>query len=205
MARDNIVPTRQELMRLKTKRTAVKRGHKLLKDKRDNLVQIFMSSYKDARDLRRELDQEYSEVLNRFNFALSNIDGDYFGLLADSSKSSISLTTQTTNVLGVRIPQIRSEVTGDFLSYSLLETNYHLDVSLKTLVAILPKFLKLLEIEYKVRKLATEIEKTRRRVNALEYVILPEIDKNIHYIQNKLAEDALQTTVRLMKMKSKSG
>jgi V/A-type H+-transporting ATPase subunit D len=164
-----------------------------------------MSSYKEARDLRRELDQEYSEVLNRFNFALSNIDGDYFGLLADSSKSSISLTTQTTNVLGVRIPQIRSEVTGDFLSYSLLETNYHLDVSLKTLVAILPKFLKLLEIEYKVRKLATEIEKTRRRVNALEYVILPEIDKNIHYIQNKLAEDALQTTVRLMKMKSKSG
>lgn len=205
MAQENIVATRQELMRLKNKRKSVIRGHKLLKDKRDNLIQIFMTSYREARNLRKELDEKYSAVLSRFNFATLNLDEEYFELLAEDPETNISIKTELTSVLGVKIPTIEAEVSGDFLNYSLAETSYHLDISLKTLRELLPEFLKLLELEFKVRKLATEIEKTRRRVNALEYVILPEIDSTIKYIQNKLAEDALQTTVRLMKMKVKLG
>lgn len=202
MAKENVVATRQELMRLKNKRKSVMRGHKLLKDKRDNLIQIFMSSYKEARNLRKTLDQSYSKVLGRFSFATLNLDEDYFDLLTQNTQTKVRVISELTSVLGVKIPKLQAKVSGDFLNYSLAETSYHLDISLKTLRDLLPDLLKLLELEFKVRKLASEIEKTRRRVNALEYVILPEIEETIKYIQNKLAEDALQTTVRLMKMKS---
>lgn len=203
MAQGNIVATRQELMRLKNKRKSVMRGHKLLKDKRDNLIQIFMTSYREARNLRKSLDEKYSAILGRFNFATLNLDEEYFELLAEDPQTQIKISSETGNVLGVKVPTLKAEVTGDFLNYSLAQTSYHLDISLKTLRELLPELLQLLELEFKVRKLAIEIEKTRRRVNALEYVILPEIEETIKYIQNKLAEDALQTTVRLMKMKAK--
>jgi V/A-type H+-transporting ATPase subunit D len=203
MAKENVIPTRQELMRLKNKRKGVLRGHKLLKDKRDNLVQIFMSNYRIALKMRGELEEKYGEIMKRYNFAMLNIDEEYLELLAKNPDTKIRIFSETKNVLGVKIPEMDVKVSGNFLNYSLAQTNHHLDVSLKNLRELLPHLVKLVELEFKVRRLATEIEKTRRRVNALEYVILPEIDQNIHYIQAKLSEDALQTTVRLMKMKVK--
>jgi V/A-type H+-transporting ATPase subunit D len=203
MAKENVIPTRQELMRLKNKRKSVKRGHKLLKDKRDNLVQIFMSNYRIALKMRGELEEKYGEIMKRYNFAMLNIDEEYLELLAKNPDTKIRIFSETKNVLGVNIPEMDVKVSGNFLNYSLAQTNHHLDVSLKNLRELLPDLVKLVELEFMVRRLATEIEKTRRRVNALEYVILPEIDQNVHYIQAKLAEDALQTTVRLMKMKVK--
>lgn len=203
MAKENVIPTRQELMRLKNKRKSVKRGHKLLKDKRDNLVQIFMYNYRIALKMRGELEEKYGEIMKRYNFAMLNIDEEYLELLAKNPDTKIRIFSETKNVLGVKIPEMDVKVSGNFLNYSLAQTNHHLDVSLKNLRELLPDLVKLVELEFKVRRLATEIEKTRRRVNALEYVILPEIDQDVHYIQAKLAEDALQTTVRLMKMKVK--
>lgn len=202
MAVVNVVPTRQELLRLKTKRKSVKRGHKLLKDKRDNLIQIFMQCFKEARDLRKEIDEKFNGITNRMNLAILVFNEDYLALLAENPGSKIRIFSESTNVLGIKIPKLDVKLSGEFLNYSLLMTNYHLDVSVKTLQELMPVLMKLLELEYKVKKLAGEIEKTRRRVNALEFVILPEIDVNVKYIENKLAEDALQTTVRLMRMKA---
>ena len=142
MAKENVIPTRQELMRLKNKRKSVLRGHKLLKDKRDNLVQIFMTSYRIAIKMRGELEEKYGEIMQRYSFAMLNIDEEYLELLAKNPDTKIRIFSETKNVLGVKIPEMDVKVSGNFLNYSLAQTNHHLDVSLKNLRELLPDLVK---------------------------------------------------------------
>jgi len=193
--------TRQELLKLKEKFKSAKRGHKLLKDKRDSLIQIFMLSYREAAELRKSVDTSYIPIRERFKLASADMSKKYLDAIADTSTMQITIDRKVKNIMGVKVQELTTAVSGSAMTYSLLATNYHLDDSLFRLTRSLPDFMLLIEKEYRVRKLAEEIEKTRKRVNALEYVILPELKAQIKYITAKLDEMALQNTVRLMKIK----
>ena len=203
MNSSTVSPTRQELMRLKMRVKNAKRGYKLLKDKRDSLMQLFMQTYKEAIQLRKQVDQDFSDIYSRFVMSTLEMDSEYVELLATDSEMQVELHSETQNMLGVKIPKIESVVSGNFLNYSMLETNVHLDVALKGLSDKLGLITELIGSEYKLRKLAQEIEKTRFRVNALEHKIIPEFNSQIAYIRGKLEENARQSTVRLLKMKEK--
>jgi len=193
--------TRQELLKLKEKFKSAKRGHKLLKDKRDSLIQIFMQLYREAAQLRRRTDADYIVVRERFKLATADISDDYMEAIANTTQMKIDISSKVRNIMGVKVQELASQTSGTVMTYSRLETNYHLDESLHKLMHMLPDMMLLIEKEYKVRKLAEEIEKTRKRVNALEYIILPGLKDQIKYITAKLDEMALQNTVRLMKIK----
>lgn len=201
MNQSYVAATRQELLKLKEKFKSAKRGHKLLKDKRDSLIQIFMQSYREAGQLRALVDREYIGARERFKLASADMSDAYVRAIADTSEMQIAIQSKIKNIMGVKVQELTADISGDAMTYSQLETNYHLDDSIYTLSGIVPRVMELIEKEYRVRKLAEEIEKTRKRVNALEYVILPELKAHIKLITAKLDELALQNTVRLMKIK----
>lgn len=201
MSQTHVAATRQELLKLKEKHKSAARGYKLLKDKRDSLIQMFMLSYREAATLRKEVDHTYIKLRERFKLATADISPDYIDAIADTTEMKITMDKSIKNIMGVKVQELSVESAGTVMTYSRLETNHHLDHSLYTLKSLLPKVMQLIEKEYKVRKLAEEIEKTRKRVNALEYIILPELKEQIKIITAKLDELALQNTVRLMKIK----
>lgn len=201
MSSQQIPATRQELLKLKVKQKSASRGHKLLKDKRDSLVREFIKSYQEAVSLRKEVDSQYFSARNRFRLAKVTSSADYIKGISESSERTITIDSEPKSIMGIKVQELTAKIQGDAMNYSLLETSHHLDLSLIKLEQILPDFIKLIEIEFKVRKLAEEIERTRKRVNALEYVILPELKRQIKLINSKLEELALQNTVRLMKIK----
>jgi len=203
MATFTISATRQELMRLRRKKKTAERGRKLLKDKRDSLMQTFLGIIRETIALRKTLDQHYLDILEEFRLAKLQMDEKYVDLLAKTPSTTIELFKEIRNVMSVRIPMLEIAVEGNFLNYGLLETNPHLDNALKSLRELLPQILKLVEKEYAAYKLAEEIEKTRRRVNALDYVIIPQVEGQIIYIRGKLEEQARQATVSLIKMKQR--
>lgn len=201
MSQSYIAATRQELLKLKDKYKSAKRGHKLLKDKRDSLIQIFMKTYKEAALMRAFFDKEYINSRERFKLATSNINDNYLKAVAKTTESRILIDSKVKSIMGVKVQDLTGQTIGGAINYSQLETNYHLDEAVNNISNVVPQLIELIEKEYRVRKLADEIEKTRKRVNALEYVILPEMMQKIKLIKSKLEELALQNTVRLMKIK----
>lgn len=201
MFQAQIPPTRQELLKLKDKLKSASRGFKLLKDKRDSLIKEFIQSYQKAVRLRKDMDQDYFTVLDRFGLSQDAINSDYLQVLVDSPERKLWLENETKNIMGVRIQELTLTEEGEMANYSFFETDYQLDYAINKLDQMVPTVIQLVQEEYKVRKLAEEIEKTRKRVNALEYVILPEYKRRIKLINSKLAELALQNTVRLMRIK----
>lgn len=198
-----IVPTRQELMRMKNKKKTAQRGHKLLKDKRDSLMRSFLEVIREALELRKKLDERYEKIFQQFQLARSLMDEEYLDILSQNPSTKVFIERENKNIMSVIIPVLKVLVEGDFLNYSLLQTNPHLDQSLKGARKLLPDILLLMEKENAARRLAVEIEKTRRRVNALEHVVIPEVQHNINWINAALEEQARETTVSLIKMKER--
>jgi len=201
MARLNVNPTRQEFLKLKKKLKMASRGHKLLKEKRDGLMKQFMETIREAKALRKTREDTLGEAFKSFVFASADMRPEAMQEALAMPAKKITLESETKNVMSVNIPIFTYKEKGGFLSYSLGTTAADLDDSLRTFSDALQDMIKLAQIEHSAKLLAEEIEKTRRRVNALEYVFIPQIEETIKYIQSKLNEQERGTVVTLMKVK----
>lgn len=204
MAKMNVNPTRMELRRLKTRLKTATRGHKLLKDKSDEMIRQFMVYVRENKRLREEIEAELSSALKGFTLARAVSSNAVIeeAVMMPATKAEISLSSD--NVMSVEVPSISvvEHERQDKYPYSFDTVTSELDASIGTLSTLLVKLVKLAEVEKTCNMLADEIEKNRRRVNALEYVMIPQIEETIKYINMKLDENERASTIRLMKVKS---
>lgn len=204
MATLRVNPTRMELTRIKRKLVTAKRGHKLLKDKRDEMVRQFIGLIRENYALRKEAEQDLSNALGDFAMARAVMDPQSLeeAVLYPARQAELRLGQR--NILSVHVPTItvvEESIQETVLSYGLAETSAQLDGAISTLAGLLPKLVRLAEIEKTCNLLADEIEKTRRRVNALEYVMIPQFEETIRFITMKLDENERGSLTRLMKVK----
>ncbi len=202
MAKLNVKPTRMELLNLKKRYKSAKRGHKLLKDKQDGLMQKFMEIIREAKTLRREVEEKLSKAFRNFMFASSMMMPEKLesALLYPSAK--VDLEVATKNVMSVYIPYFKLQQEGDILNYGYLQTSGELDMALSAFQEVFPLLIKLAQIEKQAERLAAELETTRRRVNALEYKLIPDLEETIKFITMKLAEAERSTIVSVMRIKA---
>ncbi len=205
MAQTQITPTRMELTRLKKKLTTAQRGHKLLKDKRDELMRRFLDMAKLNRKLRKEVEEAVSKANKNFVLASATMEKEALSCAMMAPKQHVSVEVSKKNVMSVDIPvyniKTRTSDENDIYSYGFAFTSSELDDAVTSLSQVLPSLLKLAEIEKSCQLLSAEIEKTRRRVNALEHVMIPDTKEKIRYITMKLDENERSTQTRLMKVK----
>ena len=205
MARLNVNPTRMELKKLKTRLSTATRGHKLLKDKSDEMIRQFSIIIKENKKLRDEVEKELSETLRQFSIARSVTPA--YNAEAAFAMPSVSVTVNCgiASVMGVEVPSmdLQSQKRSDGLPYAYSEITSEADYSVTKASQLLPKMVKLAEVEKTVRLLADEIERNKRRVNALEYIMIPQLEETIKYIKSKLDENERAAVVRLMKVKGK--
>ena len=205
MAVKQVNPTRMELSRLKKKLNTATRGHKLLKDKRDELMRRFLEMVRENRALRMKVEKELKAANAGFVLAKSSMSDETLKAALLAPKQEVYVKTSYRNVMSVDIPVFETETRtpdpNDIYSYGFAFTSADLDDAVKSLADVLPDLIRLAEIEKSCQLMADEIEKTRRRVNALEHVIIPETQEGIRYISMKLDENERSTQVRLMKVK----
>ena len=208
MARINVNPTRMELTRLKKRLAMAVRGHKLLKDKRDELMRQFLDRVRENRKLRLEVEAGIRAANQEFMLARAGMQDAVLNTALLAPKQQVTLECQVENVMSVEVPQFtfhtRTPQQGDMFSYGFAFTSGDLDGAVEALAAVFPAMLRLAgtrESEKACQLMAAEIEKTRRRVNALEHVMIPQLQETIRYISMKLDENERSTQVRLMKVK----
>ena len=205
LAATQVNPTRMELTRLKKKLVTATKGHKLLKDKRDELMRQFLDLVRENMALRQKVEAGILSANKNFVIAKAGMSEQILNTALMSPKQEVYLEASKKNVMSVDIPvfktRTRTADANDIYSYGFAFTSGDLDDAVKSLADILPDMLRLAEVEKSCQLMAAEIEKTRRRVNALEHVIIPETQENIKYITMKLDENERSTQIRLMKVK----
>lgn len=205
MASTQVNPTRMELTRLKRKLVTAVKGHKLLKDKRDELMRQFLDLVRENMVLRQKVEAGILSANKNFVLARAGMSEQILNTALMAPKQEVYLEADKKNVMSVNVPvfhtKTRTADVNDIYSYGFAFTSGDLDGAVQSLSDILPDMLKLAETEKSCQLMAAEIEKTRRRVNALEHVIIPETRKNIKYITMKLDENERSTQIRLMKVK----
>ncbi len=198
-------PTRMELTRLKKKLATATRGHKLLKDKRDELMRLFLERVRENRRLRKQVEAGILAANKDFMLARAAMQDPVLNTALLAPKQKVSLESTTENVMSVEVPKFtfhtRTPQESDMFSYGFAFTSGDLDDAIESLAAVFPAMLRLAESEKACQLMASEIEKTRRRVNALEHVMIPQLQETIRYITMKLDENERSTQVRLMKVK----
>lgn len=204
MASTRVNPTRMELTRQKKKLMSATRGHKLLKDKRDELVRQFMDMIKENMRLRLKVEEGLKRANREFAVARAGMSEEVLNTALMANNKSLEIKQDYKNIMSVDIPQFcaKTEIGGrDIYSYGYAFTAGDLDDAVYSLSNVFSDMIKLAEIEKSCQLMASEIEKTRRRVNALENVIIPQALDNIKYITMKLDENERSTQIRLMKVK----
>lgn len=205
MASTHVNPTRMELTKQKKKLATAVRGHKLLKDKRDELMRQFLELVRVNKALREKVERGIGAANQNFVMARAAMEDEYLAAALMTPKQEVTLDAGARNVMSVEVPQFsyrtRTSDPGDIYSYGFAFTSSELDGAVKSLADVLPDLLQLAECEKACQLMAAEIEKTRRRVNALEHVMIPETQENIRYITMKLDENERSTQIRLMKVK----
>ena len=205
MARINVNPTRMELTRLKGKLRTAQRGHKLLKDKRDELMKQFLDTVREVKALRAKVEEELMTVHNSFTVASALMSSEALEQALMYPKQSVELSMGFKNIMSVNVPvyefHTKTASDSDIYPYGFADTSGELDTAVAALGKVFQDMLKLAQIEKSAQLMAEEIEKTRRRVNALEYVVIPDTQETIRYITMKLDENDRATTTRLMKVK----
>ncbi|MDO4477451.1 MAG: V-type ATP synthase subunit D [Lachnospiraceae bacterium] len=205
MASTQVNPTRMELTRLKKKLATAVKGHKLLKDKRDELMREFLDLVRENMALRQKVEAGIHSANTNFVIAKADMSEEILRTALMAPKQDVELETAVKNVMSVDIPvfsyKTRTPDPNDIYSYGFAFTSSDLDSAVLSLSEILPDMLRLAETEKACQLMAAEIEKTRRRVNALEHVIIPETREGIKYITMKLDENERSTQIRLMKVK----
>ena len=205
MAAKQVNPTRMELTRLKKKRITAIRGHKLLKDKRDELMRQYLDLVRENMEVRMKVEAGIRSANRNFVIAKAGMSEAALNTALMAPKQEVSLEAGDRNVMSVDIPvfeyKMRTADENDIYSYGFAFTSGDLDGAVKSLADVLPDMIRLAEIEKTCNLLADEIEKTRRRVNALEYVMIPDLQETIRYITMKLEENERGSLTRLMKVK----
>jgi len=202
----NVNPTRMELTQLKKRLKVAARGHKLLKDKQDELMKKFIEMVKKNNELRIDVEKELSESLKVFMMAKAVMSTEMLEEAIIMPTERISLDVSKKNIMSVNVPVMKFVREGkegaSIYPYGFAQTTGELDGAIKKLYDVLPHLLELSEVEKACQLMASEIEKTRRRVNALEYVMIPQLEETIKYISMKLEENERGNLTRLMKIKS---
>jgi V/A-type H+-transporting ATPase subunit D len=205
MARLNVNPTRMELTSLKKRLKVAVRGHKLLKDKRDELMKRFMGLIRTNKELREKVEELLMKVYGNFTVASAVMSSKVMEEALMYPKQGVSIDIGKKNVMSVDVPVFNFKTETDDLSniypYGFASTSGELDTAIFELSEVFPVMLELAAMEKEAQLLAEEIEKTRRRVNALEYVMIPQLEETIRYIKMKLDENERGNITRLMKVK----
>ena len=205
MTTTQVNPTRMELTRLKRKLSTALRGHKLLKDKRDELMRQFLDLVRVNKTLREQVEAAIKAANKNFVLARAGMLDEVLNVALLAPTQQVSIEASYENVMSVDVPKfdIKTRIADEqgIYSYGFAFTSSDLDDSVGALAAVLPELLRLAEVEKSCQLMAAEIEKTRRRVNALEHVMIPRMQEQIKYITMKLDENERSTQIRLMKVK----
>ena len=200
-----ITPTRMVLNQMKGRLRTASRGHKLLKDKRDELMRQFMDVVRRNKELREKVEAGLTDAFAALQVASAVMSPDMLEQSLVYPRQSVALDMSYKNIMSVNVPvydfKTKSADPGEIYPYGFAQTSGELDDALSALSRVFEDMLELAQVEKTMQLLAQEIEKTRRRVNALEYVMIPDLQKNIKYISMKLEENENSTKVRLMKVK----
>ena len=197
----NVNPNRMVLLKLKRRLALAQRGHKLLQDKQEQLMRNFLQFIDRARDLRKQVQDKVHEALRRFDLCRLVSPESFLASATSYPAGELKLKVEVSRLLNVRIPRIQLESQPDPYTYGLASTSSELDTALKILSEALPLMMELVNVEKTIVILSEEIEKTRRRVNALEFVFIPNITETVKYIGMKLSELERSNINRLMRVK----
>lgn len=204
MTKLNVNPTRMELTKLKKRLKTAEKGHKMLKDKSDEMIRQFMSLVQENKRLREEVEREYLSALESFIIARAITDTATIEEAFMMPSVTPEITISERNVMSVAVPEITvKDAVSTAYPYGFIGVTQELDVAVQKMQALEPKLIRLAEVEKTCSLLSSEIEKNRRRVNALEYVMIPDTQETIKYISMKLDENERGNIIRLMKVKSK--
>lgn len=205
MAIMNVNPTRMQLTKLKKQLTTAVRGHKMLKDKRDELMRRFLDLVKENRELREKVEKELSECNAHFVNASAVMSKQALDASLMSPKQQVTIEVDSLNIMSVETPVFKSGTRtsdkGDIFPYGFAFTSFEFDDAVMSLDKLLPDLIRLAQIEKSCEMMSAEIEKTRRRVNSLEHVMIPRYQETIKYISMKLEENDRSSRTRLMKVK----
>ena len=205
MAELRVNPTRMEMKRIQTRYQTARKGHKLLKDKRDELMKQFLDVVREDKALRARVEESLATVYQSFTIASAVSSPKMLEEALICPKKECDLTVDYQNMMSVTVPKfsmrVLAEGNSDSYNYGLAFTSGELDSSLRELSGIMEDLLRMAELEKTAQLLAEEIERTRRRVNALEYILMPQYLATIKSIKMKLDENERGNTTRLMKVK----
>ncbi len=197
----NVSPNRMTLLMLKKKLILARQGHNLLKDKLDELMRYFLELIEDVKKLHDEVEKGLDKAFKNFLVARLSMSSQSITGALLSSQVKTKLEKSLKVLMNLRIPQYKAEVKGDIFGYGFVNTTSELDTALQSYVDVLPKMIRLAQLQKALEMMAQEIESTRRRVNALEYILIPNLIETIRYIKQKLAEMERGDLTRLMKVK----
>ena len=207
MTRLNIKPTRMELNNLKERLKTATRGHKLLKDKRDELMRRFIEAVRENNRLRQKVEEALVGHMQDFVLAKALESDLMVEEIFAVPMREINLHIEQENIMSVRVPKMHAHIANPYgddegdVVYSYVASNSQMDETIEDMSNLLPDLLRLAEIEKSCQLMADEIEKTRRRVNGLEYATIPDLIETIHDIEMKLEEAERASLVRVMKVK----
>lgn len=197
----DVSPTRMELLKLRKRVAVAARGHKLLKDKRDQLMKEFLALVREDKELRTLVEEKLVAANRSFLVARAVMPREVLEEAIMAPKQRVYMEMDTSVVMNVRVPRFSLRQEGDPLSYGFVDTSGELDAALGLFSEVLALLVRLAQIEKSAELLADEIERTRRRVNALEYVLIPELQAAAKDISMKLSEQERSNVARLMKIK----
>lgn len=196
----NVNATRMELLSLRKRVSLALRGHRLLSEKRDEISRQLIQIARDLRDLRRKVEQELLETTRRFMMARATMEPEHIRAALEVPTKKFKLVMTFASIMSVKVPKLAKEIEGDIMCYGFASTSGEMDIALRALERALDNLIELAEKEKQCQLLATELQSTRRRVNVLEHVVIPETQETIKYIYDKLGEAERDNISRLMKI-----
>ena len=196
----NVSATRMELLRLRKRVVLASRGHRLLSEKRDEISRQLIQIARDIQPLRQKVEQELAQTFRRFMLARASMEPEYVNAALAVPTKKFSMVVNFASVMNVKVPHLLKEIAGEILCYGYATTSGEMDVALLSLERAFDTLIELAGKEKQARLLAVELQMTRRRVNVLEHVVMPETQETIKYINTKLSEAERDNTTRLMKI-----
>jgi V/A-type H+-transporting ATPase subunit D len=197
---ENVSATRMELLRLRRRVGLASRGHRLLSEKRDEICRQLIKISMQIKPLRQQVEKELLETSRRFMMARATMEPEDIRAAIEIPTKKFSLAISFASIMSVKVPQLTKEIEGDIICYGFATTSGELDVALRALERAFDSLIELAEKEKQARLLATELQMTRRRVNVLEHVVIPELQETIKFIYSKLGEAERDNISRLMKV-----
>jgi len=197
---ENVNATRMEQLRLRKRVELASRGHRLLSQKRDEISRQLVRIAGELKPLRKKVEAELLETTRRFMMARATMEPEDMRAAIDVPTKKFSLSIGFVSIMSVKVPQIAKEIAGEIVCYGFSTTSGELDVALRALERAFDNLIELAEKEKQAKLLATELQSTRRRVNVLEHVVIPDVRETIKYISSKLGEAERDNTSRLMKI-----